>query len=671
MDSDPQGSGTGAPQPGPATRSRTAAEARRDQERQEAEQETQLRLAALLAGQEIGLEPLMLEDGEGDDEAADLEDPAGMSPPTSAGARPKVTPEEEVEGRRRDVLGESPQDPRPKVPDVKDDSALGAVGGREDDPQVHVPELPPKRPEMAGAVEPIQWEVPAPRLIPPEMRHPPLERAIPPPEPAVPGGLERMLGNLVQRLQEAERAPQELARQMAALREENRAQQRGQAEQHRQQLDRMAQQHARDLQEVLREAAKWKQAATHPMPVKAEPDHGQGDAPAFPSPAETMFAAAERGRPTRSVSPAAMSDSSRSTSSRSSRRRRRDKSTSSEDTLLDSESEGEEWVEEEETPSVPYLIPRNRSHKKGRREGAFFKEPKSVVRNKELRLQAFDGTSLRWEDWLYRFEVLAALRRYTNSDLSAHLLTLLKGEPLQLCKRVRCLGRPYTNVRNEVHGLITGARTRPAERSLWNEMKRQPKESVNVYLERLKDQACQVFQGLTDNETLFYDIVKDKFLESAWTNSTAATLVEVMKPRTWAELREAAGTVEGHMPASAKTTASVSAASGMDGETAANLPDVVAAVNPGSAPGRGQTGQASGRNDRERKPNRKDRADRRGKSSHRKEEKGESKERFRNKECRLCGQDTHWTAQCWSLDRAKELLKAAKEAESKEKPQGN
>ena len=79
-------------------------------------------------------------------------------------------------------------------------------------------------------------------------------------------------------------------------------------------------------------------------------------------------------------------------------------------------------------------------------------------------------------------------------------------------------------------------------------MRRQPRESITVYLERLKDQACQVFEGLADNESLFFDHVKDKFLESAWASPTAATLVEVMRPHTWAALRRPPGRWRGICP---------------------------------------------------------------------------------------------------------------------------
>ena len=437
-----------------------------------------------------------------------------------------------------------------------------------------------------------------------------------------------------------------------------------QREAHKAELRRVTDHFRQDLQGIAEEGQKWKAIALR-MPVPEQVTCGVTEGAT--APAKLSDGASAVG-----VKEEPMDEGSPPASARRSRKRRsRDHSSDS-----SSQEVEEVWVEEEEEPLTPFLVPLNdRTRSRGARP--FFMPTSTAMRPRgDVKFQTYDGTLMRLEDWLHRFETMAATRRFTQSDLATHLLNHLRGEPLALCKRIKTIGRPYVNVRNEVFSQITGTRSRPSHKATWHDMRRGPKESHTMYLERLKDQAALAFRPLQEGDDLFFELVRERFLESCWEDPSAGGLVELQGPATWEALREKAATMESIVRRRTQATGGADTA-----VAAAAQASLRGFAN--SGPPRGHVGSPAPAPPKTNTPRKQNRRDGKGQSqrgsqerpsqgtpakNHQGSAQGESTKSPRKRFCGVCHKNTHWTDQCWSLSEMHKLYLEAQASKEAPKP---
>ena len=433
---------------------------------------------------------------------------------------------------------------------------------------------------------------------------------------------------------------------------------RAQSDFYRAELRRMANQHAKDVDILRAECRRWRDMATadeeeESPPREAKRPSSRRQRAGSPRPRRTS--------PERRTPKPGKGDARRGSDGVAD--------------FGDPPSSPDEWSEAEEEPLTPFLVPRN-PRCVGRSSLPFFAVTASSVATKELKMAYFTGKEVRFPDWLYRFECMAALRCFTHADLGTHLIAFLRDEPSTLCKRVRCIGRPYTNVRNDVYLKITGAKTKTAEKANWKSMKRGAKESVAIYLERLKDQAGTIMEGFTEKDPIFFEFVKDKFIGSAWADyPMAKTFTTMSNPRSWEELWDKAGAVEGSVQealadAAERPALAAPAQITVGAVEMGPMPDIAArGASQSSAPPKestqGSGGKRGGKGQRSR-----DRAD--GHSTPSKNRSrdggGDSNRPQRKRSCKVCGMDNHWTDQCWELEELVQSRKQASAAAKKDAP---
>ena len=438
--------------------------------------------------------------------------------------------------------------------------------------------------------------------------------------------------------------------------------------QHAGELQRVARQHKEDIKVVSEECQRWRERATAPTPPPPPPTEMAATAAA---PAGTPGEWAKE--VLQDEEEEADSELDPPSSGRKRGKREKHYSSSSSDDNDDSRG-AEEYDEEEEDPVTPFVIARN-PWTSGRRGRAFFLPAATAMRRgRELQIPTYDGRDQRFVDWLYRFEAAASLRRLTQADLGTLLLGRLKGEPSMLCKRIKSIGRPYTNVRNDVYNAITGAVTQATAQEQWRVMRRAPGDSVVLYLERLKDQAAIAYPGLENNDELLYLLVKEKFMQSTWTGTGPARWLKWSDPKDWTELRRQAGLMEsfateGQTPA---TVASITP--GVDQQVPGPIDLPLDGPSPTASVQRqdNNSNALSGGNKKPRsRKNKSNGSEGQNQTPSKKGGQGTSQtgqRTPRKRHCAVCGKDNHWTDQCYQFPEllARKAGDAPKESSNQE-----